>query len=143
MLQGGCDSQPEPELYDVHIGKASWRVEVAVTEAQQRRGLAERDELPAGRGMLFVYDSPHVMKFWMKGCRIPLDIAFIDARHRVVNIHTMPCEPPDIRFNTYSSDVPSLLALEVPANALHQAGVRVGDVVTFDPRIPLPAPTKP
>ncbi|MCL2701072.1 MAG: DUF192 domain-containing protein [Phycisphaerae bacterium] len=138
--------QPTPQLalYEVRIAQASWQVELAVTEAQQSLGLGRRDELPAGRGMLFVYDKPHVMTFWMKDCLIPLDIAFIDAAGFIVKIHTMPNEPLDTHrddLKLYSSGVPALLALEVPAGALGQAGVRVGDRVTLDPNIPLPGRT--
>jgi len=130
-----------PALYDVRIGQTLWQVELALTEPQQRLGLGRRDALPDGRGMLFVYGAPHVMGFWMKDCRIPLDIAFLDADLRVVRMHTMPNEPldtPDGRLTTYSSGVPAQFALEVPAGALRQAGVRVGDLVTFDPNIPIP-----
>jgi len=133
-------SAKPPELYEVRIGQASWQVELAVTPAQQARGLGKRDELPAGRGMLFVYDAPQVMRFWMKDCRIPLDIAFLDAEGVIVTIHTMPNEPPgtpDDQLPTYSSEVPAQFALEVPAGALGHANVRVGDRVRFDPNMPI------
>jgi len=140
-LLHGCNRQaaPKPTLYSVKINNATWMVELAVTQQEQERGLAGRDSLPDGRGMLFLYDEPRVMEYWMKGCRIPLDIAFIDANHKIVRIHTMACEPPEIRFKTYSSDVPALYALEVPAGAFAKAGVKVDDTVTFDPNIPVTA----
>lgn len=137
----GCEGPQqatEPTLYSVKINNTTWNVELAVTPEQQQRGLAERKDLPQGRGMLFINSESQVRSFWMKGCLIPLDIAFIDSNRRVVKIHTMACQPPEIRFKTYSSEVPAQFALEVPAGALRKAGVKVNDVVEFDPSIPLP-----
>ena len=68
------------------------RVELANTVKAREKGLMFRDSLKLGSGMLFVYDTPRVVNFWMKNTHIPLDIAFADERgiiKRVVQ-NTLP-----------------------------------------------------
>ncbi|MFQ5802007.1 MAG: DUF192 domain-containing protein [Candidatus Methylomirabilales bacterium] len=67
-------------------------VEVARTEAEKVRGLSGRQALPAGRGMLFVYEGPTRPVIWMRGMRFPLDILWI-RDGRVVDL-VRGAEPP-------------------------------------------------
>ncbi len=61
--------------------------ELASTDLEKARGLMFRTEMGADEGMLFDYsDNPHVLSFWMKNTVIPLDIIFIDAERRVINV---------------------------------------------------------
>ncbi|MCD6303901.1 MAG: DUF192 domain-containing protein, partial [Planctomycetes bacterium] len=115
----------------VTIRGHTWQVELAVTPEQRYRGLSNRKELPAGRGMLFVFETPQVLEFCMRQCLIPLDIAFIDENLRVVKTCTMAVEPYGFERAVYSSDRPAQYALEVPAGSLAAAGVAVGDTVRF------------
>ncbi len=86
--------------------------------------------------MLFIYPQPRILNFCMRGCVIPLDIAFIGADFRVVAIHTMAVEPDHLGRVSYSSSLPAQFALELPAGSLGRAGVRVGDKVIFAGNIP-------
>ena len=62
-------------------------VYVALTSAQQRRGLMFVRDLPDTSGMLFVYRRSRILSIWMKNTYIPLDIIFFAADGRIVNIH--------------------------------------------------------
>ncbi len=72
---------------------ATVTVELAVTEAERERGLMARDALADDAGMLFLFPAPSRVGFWMKGTLIPLDIAYLDADGRVLDIkHGKPLD---------------------------------------------------
>lgn len=60
--------------------------EVARTPEERARGLMFRKHLPDGRGMWFIFPTDVQHAFWMKNVPIPLDILFIGADLRVVDI---------------------------------------------------------
>lgn len=111
-------------------------VELAVSNAEQSRGLMYRKEMPDDHGMLFVYRSPQPVAYWMKNTFIPLSIAFIDSQKRIINMADMA---PNNETRTYPSNGPIKYVLEVNQGWFAKNGVREGDVVSFE----LPAPVKP
>ncbi len=131
---GGCNKLDSTA--QVKIGSASWTVELATNAIAQSRGLSGRTSLGDGSGMLFVFNDSRIRKFWMRGCLIPLDVAFIDSDLRIVKIHTMAVEPDQPPRVHYSSVLPARYALEVPAGGFVRAGVKVGDKVFFIGNIP-------
>ncbi len=143
MLTAGCDKpQPQPSAA-VTIRGQSWQVELATTAGQRYQGFSDRKDLPAGRGMLFIYPQPQVLDFCMRFCLIPLDIAFIGPDMRVEKIYTMEVEPYGLDTRLYSSEAPAQYALEVPKGALAVAGVKVGDKVDFSSNMPSAAKAEP
>ena len=64
--------------------------------------------------MVFVYPEAHRGGYWMKDTLIPLDIAFSDARGKILRIFTMqPCRRDPCRI--YDPGVAYRSALEVNA----------------------------
>ena len=68
-------------------GKARFAVEVADDSSERALGLMNRESMPSSKGMLFVYDHPQSVSFWMKNTLIPLDIVFADATGVVQHVH--------------------------------------------------------
>ena len=69
----------EVQIYDGLELKAEFCVEIASSSEERQRGLMFREELGLGDGMMFVYDQPQSVSFWMKNTSIPLDIIFADS----------------------------------------------------------------
>jgi uncharacterized protein len=100
-------------------------VEVVRTDREKEKGLMFRDKLAPHEGMLFVYGSEEILSFWMKNTRIPLSIAFIDRRGRIVDIQDM--EP--FSLAGHLSRFPAKYALEMNQGWFKRNGVGVGDTV--------------
>ena len=61
-------------------------VEVMVKDEDRAMGLMFRPSLPEGRGMLFVFGSLDFHGIWMKNCRFPIDIVWLDESRTVVHV---------------------------------------------------------
>jgi uncharacterized protein len=110
-------------------------VEIADTRTEQARGLMERTELAEDAGMLFVLESEQTPGFYMENTLIPLSIAFMNAKGRIVDIQDM--QPLD-ETRHYPAE-PVQYALEVNQGFFAERGVQVGDTV----ELPQPSFTEP
>lgn len=108
----------------VHV----FKVEVASTFSEQERGLMFRDAMGEDEGMIFPMDPPRPSAFWMKNTVIPLDIIFIGADHKVLNV-AANAVPYDLR------PLPSVGAaaavLELIGGRAAALGIQPGDTVAW------------
>ena len=100
-------------------------VEVASTPETRATGLMHRFSLRQDHGMLFVFEAPQPLAFYMKNTYIPLSIAFVDSRGRIVNIEDM--RPLD--ESTHWSRGLAQYAIEMRQGWFAAKGIGVGDVV--------------
>ena len=107
----------------VKIGKKEYNVEVAKTEGEKLKGLQGRDSLNSDEGMLFIYDEPQDVAFWMKDTHIPLDIIFIDEDQEVISVEQGTPMSEDLIEET---DVQYVLELN------QGSGVKEGQTVDFE-----------
>ncbi len=119
----------------VTINGHQWNVELATTPEQRYLGMSGRKNVPTDTGMLFIFQDSKPRTFVMRDCYVPLDIAFINSGMLIVAIHTMAVELNRAGRVPYESGMSAKYALEVAGDALGQAGVAVGDRVTFSGNI--------
>jgi len=100
-------------------------VEVAATPETRENGLMNRFSLQPDHGMLFVFESPQPLAFWMKNTYVALSIAFVDANGRILNIEDM--RPQD--ESTHWSKGPALYAIEMRKGWFASKGIAAGDRV--------------
>jgi len=62
------------------------QVEVMVKDEDRAMGLMFRPSLPRDRGMLFVFERPDFHGIWMKNCRFPIDILWLDEERKIVHV---------------------------------------------------------
>lgn len=119
-------SRPAPGAAWVIFGADTVRAEVASLPAQRERGLMNREQVPDGTGMLFVFPDSEERSFWMRDTRVALDIAFFDDRYRVAAVKQM--EPMDETLT--DSDEPTALVLEVRQGWFAERGIAAGAQAT-------------
>ena len=116
----------------------AFHLEIADTPALRAQGLMFRTGLPEQAGMLFVYEQPQFVSFWMKNTLIPLDMIFMDAEGVVRHIHrgavpgdltpipgAVPGDPQPLRR----------FVLEIAAGEADRLGLAEGQRMTY-PHIP-------
>jgi uncharacterized membrane protein (UPF0127 family) len=86
-----------------------------------------RKSVGADRGMIFPYEPPQEVAFWMQNTLIPLDIIFIGADSkiaRITNAKAMDVTP-------LPSGVPVIGVLEIRAGRAAELGIKEGDKVSW------------
>lgn len=112
-----------------------FEVEVAATPESRSQGLMYRTELAEDAGMLFVFERPAEVAFWMRNTFIPLDMIFIDRRGRIVHIHP-EAQPHDDTL--ISSGRPVTHVLEINGGLAARLGIEPGQRMTIASPGPLP-----
>ena len=99
--------------------------EVASSPETRATGLMNRFSLKPDTGMLFVFERPEPLAFWMKNTYVPLSIAFLDADGRILNIEDMAPQTENSQWSKGSG----LYALEMRKGWFAERGIKPGDRV--------------
>ena len=118
--------QTEPMTIETSRGPVNLTVEIADTEKTRELGLMFRDAPSRYEGMLFDFQAPQHVAFWMKNTKASLDIIFIARDGRIVRIarNATPFSEEPI-----PSDAPILGVLEIAAGRSAELGIAEGDQV--------------
>lgn len=111
------------EFFPIQMGDRTVRMQLAVRPSEMQRGLMERRDLGRDDGMIFVYDKPQRLSFWMHNTPTPLDIGFITAEGVLEEVRQMhPFDETSVPSR--SSQVQ--FALEMNQGWFAAAGVKPG-----------------
>ncbi|WP_338242741.1 DUF192 domain-containing protein [Aurantiacibacter hainanensis] len=116
-----------PVTVTTDAGTHTFMSEVADTVEAQRRGLMFRTEMGANEGMIFPYDTPQVLGFWMRNTVLPLDIIFIGPDRRILNVAD------GVPYNETSvySEGDAVAVLELNRGRAAELGIGPGDLVEW------------
>jgi hypothetical protein len=105
--------------------------ELMLTDEERALGLMFRDRLPQDRALLFVFEEAQYHSFWMKNCRFPIDMVWLDSERRVV--HVAESVPPCKRdpCPSYQPLRRALYVVEMNAGQARREHMRIGSLVEF------------
>ena len=107
-------------------GAHHFTVELAETPAQMEQGLMFRRTMAPDAGMLFDYKQPTVATMWMRNTLIPLDMLFVDAQGRIVNIHQRAVPQ---SLDVIAAAAPVRAVIELNGGTAARLGIAPGDQV--------------
>ncbi|KAF0095028.1 MAG: hypothetical protein E1N59_1456 [Puniceicoccaceae bacterium 5H] len=85
----GDEAAPFAKHYPIELGDQTINVQLAITPRESEHGLQYRQSLEENEGMLFLYQAPQSMSFWMPNVPINLSIGFFGPQGRLKEIYTM------------------------------------------------------
>ena len=99
----------------------TFTVKLAKSEAQRRYGLMFTSDLPDRHGMLFIFETDAVLRFWMKNTQIPPDMLFVDSEGHLVSL-IRSAEP--FSLTPRASTGPARYVLEINGGDAAKMGVQ-------------------
>lgn len=111
---------------------AEFTLERAADPVSRQRGYMFREFVGPREGMLFLFETTEHQGFWMKNCKVSLDIIWLDDGFRVLEIAAKqpPC-PAEGPCPTIFPFRASRFVLEVAGGITEQEGLQVGDRIVM------------
>ena len=137
LLAAACGSKPATPQGFARIGLTvanrplcAW---VADTESLRDRGLMDVGSIGQADAMVFRFNEPTDVAFYMYKTVLPLTVVFVSAAGRVSDIIDMePCPDKDAaKCASYQASAPYQTAVEVPKGKAASLGFSVGSTVDY------------
>lgn len=116
-------------------GEEITTIGVAIADDQEERnmGLMDVNELPADKGMLFIFEKQQPLSFWMANTPLSLDIFFVNESGEIVRIHqnTQPFSE-----NNLTSGEPAKYVIETNSGFSLSHDIQEGMKVALPDSIP-------
>lgn len=133
VARNASGGQMLKESGSLNIGTTTISVEIARAASERKQGLSGRSSLEQYHGMLFIFDHPERYGFWMPDMCFAIDIIWIDADWRIIDIskNVTPESYPEL----FTPTTPALYVLEVGAGTAQKFGWEKGILITLrDPQ---------
>jgi uncharacterized membrane protein (UPF0127 family) len=103
-----------------------------VSDQDRAMGLMFRRSLDAERGVLLVFEGSGFHGIWMKNCRFPIDIVWLDEERKIVHVaeNVPPCKADPCP--TYEPLRRATYVIELNAGQARRDELRVGATVSFE-----------
>lgn len=125
LLAARAQSEPAMITLSAPSGR-TFEAEVMLKPEDRAMGLMFRPTLAPTRVLLFVFDESDFHGIWMKNCRFPIDIVWLDEQRQVVHVaaRTPPCksEPCPV----YAPPARARYVVEMNANQAARVGAKSG-----------------
>ncbi len=132
LLTGCGNAEKKPvelktveDRFPIKVGQHVVQMQLALLPAETEKGLMYRQTMGADEGMIFVFDRPQQMSFWMRNCALPLDIGYFDSDGKLKDIY--PMYPHDER--PVQSMGVRQFALEMNQGWYRKNGLQPGDAI--------------
>ena len=102
-------------------------VKLAQTKEEKRVGFMFKKEIKNFSGILFIYETPEIVSFWMKNTFLDLSIAFIDKNNKIFQIKKGNRLTSDLITSSRSVSA----VLELPYECSKKINLTVGKVVSW------------
>lgn len=112
---------------ETNIKDEKFKLELAETEDQRKKGLSHRDGICDNCGMIFIFDKKGEYGFWMKDMRFGLDIVWISNAKVVHMEKNIPPDFTSVLRPTKEAD----MVLEIKAGKADELGLKIGDEINF------------
>lgn len=114
------------------VGKQTFHLEVADTPQKRQLGLSNRTSLAQDRGMIFLFDQPEYVSFWMKDMHFPLDMIFVNNTKVVtVDENVPPPSSTNENLPIYQPEEPVNRVIELPAGSAKKYGIKNDDTLSI------------
>ena len=130
----GAEDLPQTELprEKLTVGIHQIDAQLAMTSEQREIGLMFRKEMPQHEGMLFVFEDPSRLCFWMKNTLIPLTAAFIADDSSIVNLENMK----PLTTESHCATKPVRFVLEMKQGWFAKKDIKPGSKISGRPFSP-------
>ena len=107
--------------------------ETAIRPEDLAKGLMYRDTLPVNRGMIFFHTAESLYPYWMKNCKIALDMIWMDKARRIVEIaaNVPPCPPETENCPSNGGHEKAIYVLELGSGQASKHGLNKGQIIEF------------
>ncbi len=110
---------------DIDITKYLSEIEIVSKYEDRKKGLMYRRSIPNNYGMLFVWPYEGKQCMWMKNTYVPLSVAYMDIRGKIIEIYDMVPFSKDSVCSTKAAKY----ALEVNSGWFEEKGINIGDSI--------------
>ena len=136
LCHGAVNAQdmPQTQLPRTKLSVGMYQIDAQVAASPEQRdiGLMFRKDMPQHEGMLFIFESPSRLCFWMKNTPLPLTAAFVADDGAIVNLEDMK----PLATESHCSTKPVRYVLEMNQGWFVKKGIKPGAKLTGRPFSP-------